>query len=149
MDYYSGVPEPTDYDANVNFNKGGNFFKKNSFLVLLILAVVIAILIVVFFIVGDFSTPEYKQLNDDSYLSELVVRGGTLSPDFSKENFEYQLVANSENVSFECTASNKKAKITGCSDSVEVKDEKIVHEIIVEAEDTSISKYKITIIRSK
>lgn len=54
MDYYSGAPEPTDYDVNVNYNKGGSFFKRNSFLILIMLAIVIAVLLVVFFCYGRF-----------------------------------------------------------------------------------------------
>ena len=149
MDYYSGVPEPTDYDTNVNFNKSGNFFKNNSFVVLLILAAITLILIIVFFVVGDFSSPKYEQLDNDSYLSKLVVSGGVLTPEFSKENFEYVVVTNSDTVSFECTLSSKKSKVTGCDESIEVKDEEVLHEIIVEAEDTNISKYKITIVRGE
>ena len=149
MDYYSGAPEPTDYDVNVNYNKGGSFFKRNSFLILIMLAIVIAVLLVVFFVMDDFIKPKYKNLDDDSYLSELSVAGGSLSPDFKKDIFKYTVVADSEYVSFDCKTSSKKAKLEGCDESIQVTDEKIVHSIRVEAEDTNVSKYYITIIKSE
>lgn len=146
MDYYSGAPEPMDdYNENMNYNSGGSFFKKNSFILLIILAIVIAGLLVVFFVVGDFAKPEYKELDDDSYLSELNVSGGVMSPDFVKDKFEYTVVSNSEYVTFECKKSSKKAKVQGCDEAIQVTDKEIVHSIRVEAEDTNVSKYYITI----
>ena len=98
-----------------------------------------------FFVVGDFTKPEYEQLDDDSYLSELNVNGGTLSPDFAKDKFEYTVVANSEYVTFECKKSSKKSKVQGCDEAIQVTDKEILHSIRVEAEDTNVSKYHITI----
>lgn len=149
MDYYSGAPEPTDYDMNTNFNKGGNFLKKNSFLVLTVFAIAIAILIVVFFLFADSSKPSYEQYDDDSYLSELIVMGGELDTEFKRDNFEYKvyLNADSQYVKFECEASSKKSKVQGCEESIEVTKNMPVYSIRVEAEDGNVSKYYFTFIK--
>lgn len=150
MDYYSGAPEPTDYDGNVNYGKsGGNFFKNYSFIFLILLAIVIAVLIVIFFLTSDNYKPNYEELDDDSYLAELTVNGGTLTPEFTKDNFKYTVVADSDYVSFSCKLSSDKATLQGCKESIEVTDEEIVHSIRVEAEDTNVSKYYITIVRGE
>ena len=149
MDYYSGAPEPTEYDVNTNFNKGGSFFKKNSFLVLTILAIAIAFLIVVFFVFADSSKPNYVQYDDDSYLSELMVMGGELDTEFKRDVFEYTVYLNddSQYVKFECEASSKKSKVQGCEESIEVTDNMPDYSIRVEAEDGNVSKYYFTFIK--
>lgn len=147
MDYYSGAPEPVDYDGNSNFNGGKS--KNFSFILLIILAIVIAILMVVFFLTRNSIKPKYDQKDDNSYLSELVVSGGTLSPQFTKDNFKYTVVATSDYVSFSCKADSKKSKVQGCKESIEVTDKEIVHSIRVEAEDTNVSKYYITIVKGE
>ena len=148
MDYYSGAPEPMDYDGNNNYNSGKSF-KNVSFIVLIILAIVIAILMVVFFITSNNFKPDYDKKDDNSYLSELVVSGGEISPQFTKDNFKYTVVATGDYVSFSCKAASKKSKVEGCKESIEVTDKEIVHAIRVEAEDTNVSKYYITIVKGE
>lgn len=151
MDYYSGAPEPSEFDYN-NGSQGSSgsnifdFFKKNSFLVLLILAALIAVLIVVFFLTGGGDTPDYNTKDDDSYLSELYVSGGFMEPMFEPDVIKYKVVTDSDYVTFSCKARSSKAKVKGCENSVEVNEKKpVIHEIEVTAEDNNVTIYKITI----
>jgi len=155
MDYYSGAPEPTDYDYNGNgsYNNGGgfnlgDFFRKNSLFILIGLAVIIAILMIIFLFTGDNNKPEYGKQDDDSYLSKLTVSGGSLEPEFSKELFEYKIYATSDYITFSCETSSKKAKVEGCDEGVLVDDEKVKYNIKVTAEDSNVTRYYFTIIKS-
>lgn len=150
MDYYSGAPEPNDYEFDNNSGGGsGNFFRDHSFLVLLGLAILIAILIVVFLLTSNSKTINYKTEDDNSYLKELHVYGGTLDPEFSSEVIKYTITADSDYITFECKAASDKAEVEGCDDSVSVGDEKVTYNIKVTAEDSNITRYYFTIIKSQ
>lgn len=159
MDYYSGAPEPNDYDYN-NGSQGSSggdfigFFKKNSFLVLVILAALIAILIVVFLLTTGGEGRNYETKDKDSTLKELYVSGGIIEPMFEPDVIKYRLIADSEFVTFTCEASSDKAKVEGCDDSISVEDYIDVpaderFNIKVTAEDGNITRYYFTIIRAE
>lgn len=159
MDYYSGAPEPNDYDYN-NGGQGSSggdfigFFKKNSFLVLVILAALIAILIVVFLLTTGGEGRNYETKDKDSTLKELYVSGGIIEPMFEPDVIKYRLIADSEFVTFNCEASSDKAKVEGCDDSVYVEDYIDVSaderfNIKVTAEDGNITRYYFTFIRAE
>lgn len=144
MDYYSGAVEMPDYEQNTNFNKRSS--KKGSFWILLLLAVVIVVLTVVFIVFGKEEEKGYEKLDKDSYLSSLSIESGVLSPKFDKNVFEYIVVANSDTIKIKCEASSKKAKVEGCNKTLELKENRVQHTIRVEAEDTNVSKYYLTIV---
>lgn len=154
MDYYSGAPEPNDYEFNNNGNYNNNhnkrnFFKEHSTLFLWILAIIIIGLIVIFFLIGNNGPKQkYNTEDNDSSLSDLDVYGGDLQSDFSSDVVRYDVVAYSDEVSFKCTTSSKKAKVEGCGekDIVKVEDEEVEHTIRVIAENGSVTKYYFTIV---
>lgn len=154
MDYYSGAPEPSNYEFNNNGNYNnnpnkGSFFKNHSTLFLWILAIVIIGLIVIFFLIGNNGPKQkYNTEDNDSSLSDLEVYGGDLQSDFSSDVVKYKIVAYSDEVSFECTTSSKKSKVEGCGedDFVKVEDEEVEYTIRVIAENGSVTKYYFTII---
>lgn len=153
MDYYSGAPEPTDYnfDDNGNVPKGNRFFKNYSFFVLLGIAAVIILFIVIFLFTSKNSAPEYNKKDSNSYLESLVVFGGRLNTSFDSKTFKYEVEATSSNyITFECEVASKKSKVEGCKDSIEVKPGEVVeHNIKVTAEDGNITRYYFKITKSK
>ena len=151
MDYYSGAPEPSDYEYN-NGGQGSSggdimgFFKKNSFLVLVLLAAIIAVLIVIFLLTTGGDEHNYDNKDKDSSLKELYISGGIIEPMFEPDVIKYKVVTDSDYVTFSCKARSSKAKVKGCEDSVEVNEKKpVIHEIEVTAEDNNVTIYKITI----
>lgn len=159
MDYYSGAPEPSDYEYN-NGGQGSSggdimgFFKKNSFLVLVLLAAIIAVLIVIFLLTTGGDEHNYDNKDKDSSLKELYISGGIIEPMFEPDVIKYRIVADSEFVTFTCEASSKKAKVEGCDDSVFVEDYIDVSaderfNIKVTAEDGNITRYYFTFIKSE
>jgi len=155
MDYYSGAPDPSQYEYNDSGNRHsgglGDFFKNNSFLVLLILAIVIAVCIFIFIFTSNSKKPNYNTEDKNSYLKSLEVYGGTIEPAFDSEVTKYTIVADSDYVSFECTPASKKSKVDGCGDkeSVKVEDDKVSYDIKVTAEDGNVTRYYFTIIKSE
>lgn len=152
MDYYSGAPEPNDYEFNNKRQNKGNFFKNHSTLFLWILAIIIIGLIVLFFLIGNKGPKQkYNTEDNDSSLSNLEVYGGNLESDFSSDVVKYNIVAHSDEVSFKCTASSKKAKVEGCGekDFVKVEDEEVEYVIRVIAENGSVTKYYFTIVSDR
>lgn len=150
MDYYSGAPEPTDYEYNGNnVGRSGNFFKNNSFLLLLGLAILIAVFIVIFILTSKNNKPNYEYEDDNSYLEKLTVYGGTIEPSFSSEVINYTIVADTDYITFECKAASDKAKVEGCDDSVEVQDKKFEYNIKVTAEDSNVTRYYFEIIKAE
>jgi len=151
MDYYSGAPEPNDFDYNNGGqgSSGGNifdFFRKNSFLVLIILAVIIVILIVIFLLTAGGESPNYETRDKDSSLSELYVSGGIIEPMFSPDVIDYTVIADYDYVTFTCKAKSDKAKVEGCDDGVLVDDkDTIEYDIKVTAEDGNITRYHMKI----
>ena len=75
--------------------------------------------------------------------------GGVLEPDFSSEEVRYTITAFSDYVTFDCKAASDKAKVEGCDESVEVKDEKVEYNIKVTAEDTNVTRYYFKIVRAE
>lgn len=154
MDYYSGAPEPNDYDYNNGGNNsagGGfsNFFRNYSFIFLIVLAIAIAALILIFLFTNKGSSAKYGTKDDNSYLKSLEVYGGVVEPDFSSEVFKYTITAYSDYVTFDCKAASSKAKVEGCDESVEVGDEKVEYNIKVTAEDTNVTRYYFKIVKAE
>ena len=153
MDYYSGAPEPNDYnlDNGGSYNGSGsnlnNFFKNKSTIILVCLAIAIVILFILFLFTGSGSAKDYNTLNRDSTLSELKVIGGKLEPSFSSDVIKYNIIADSSSVSFECKASSNKAKVEGCDESISVGNEEISYNIKVTAEDGNITRYYFKIVK--
>ncbi len=149
MNYYSGGSD--EFNDDFEFEEeddSGRFkipFKFNIKLVLLILAIVIAILIFIYVKSLENTHYNYKQEDKDSSLSKLYVYGGELSPSFSSDVVKYNITAVSDEVSFSCEASSKKAKVEGCDEVIKVTDEKVKYNIKVIAEDTSVTRYYLTI----
>lgn len=151
MDYYSGAPEPTDYDFdnNGNVQKGNKFFKNYSFFVLLGIAALVGIFIFIFLSSSANNAPEYNKDDDNSYLKSLIVFGGYLDKPFDKENFKYEIEANSTHVQFECELESKKAEVEGCDLGVEVIPGEVVeHCIKVTAQDGNVTRYYFKISKS-
>lgn len=155
MDYYSGVPEPSDYDdGKEDLNTGNSFndfFQKNSTYILIGLAALIVILVIIFFFVVVGSGPEYNTKSDDGTLLTLDVSGGVLEPAFSKEIKDYTIVAESDYITFDCKASHDKAKVEGCDEEVEVleDEDETKYEIKITAENNSVTRYRFTIIKNE
>lgn len=152
MDYYSGTPEPNDYDNGGTTSSGdgfGDFFRNHSFLFLLILAVIIAVLIVVFVLTSKGASSNYEGKDDNSYLKSLEVYGGVIEPEFSSEVVKYTITAYSDYVTFDCKAASDKAIVEGCDESIEVLDEKVEYNIKVTAEDTNVTRYYFKIVKAE
>ena len=153
MDYYSGAPDPNDFEYNNGGgNSGGgmaNFFRNYSFIFLIVLAIGIAALILIFLFTSIDTSGQYGAKDDNSYLKSLEVYGGVLEPDFSSEEVRYTITAFSDYVTFDCKAASDKAKVEGCDESVEVKDEKVEYNIKVTAEDTNVTRYYFKIVRAE
>ena len=152
MDYYSGAPDPNEFEYNTNGSSGGgfsNFFRSYSFIFLLILAVGIAALILIFLFSNKGGGEVYGTKDDNSYLKSLEVYGGIIEPSFSSKEFRYTITAFSDYVTFDCKAASDKAKVEGCDESVEVKDEKVEYNIKVTAEDTNVTRYYFKIVRAE
>lgn len=151
MNYYSGGSD--EFDDEFEFegdddDNDGRFkipFQFNIKLVLLILAIIIAILIFIYVKSLGNTHYNYKQEDKDSSLSRLYVYGGELSPSFASDVVKYNITAVSDEVSFSCEASSKKAKVEGCDEVIKVTDEKIKYNIKVTAEDSSVTRYYLTI----
>ena len=146
MDYYSGVPEPNDYeeDGREDINTGNgfkDFFQKHSTLVLIVLAIVIVILFIIFAFVVPNSSPDYNKKSSDGTLSELKVVGGSLESSFSKEEKNYVVYANSNYITFTCKASSDKAVVEGCDEEVEVTSDDMTYSIKITAENSSVTRY--------
>ena len=93
MDYYSGTPEPENYsytssgfNGNPNNNKKNSFFKTHYTAIMIGLASLIALFMLILFLTGNSSGNVDDVLDNNSNLSELIVNGGTMTPDFMSCN---------------------------------------------------------------
>lgn len=153
MDYYSGAPDPNDFEYNNGGSSSGggmaNFFRNYSFIFLIVLAIGIAALILIFLFSSKDTSNQYGTKDDNSYLKSLEVYGGVIDPKFSSEEFKYTITAFSDYVTFDCKAASDKAKVEGCDESVEVTDGKVEYNIKVTAEDTNVTRYYFKIVRAE
>jgi hypothetical protein len=156
MDYYSGGNGDSSFnnmDQNISQTVGfGNKFQENSNIILIIFAMIIVALIAGFIIYGV-NNDDSKSGGQDtnSSLSSLSVFGVTLEPSFDSKVTQYTIyldedfVSDGEIVSFSCKAASSKSKVKGCDEPIDMTNrKKYEHEIIVFAEDTSVTRYYFT-----
>lgn len=154
MDFYSGsggnnyVGNTPDFEKQNNFK---DFFNENSSIILIIVAMIITLMISGFLLFGVGGGRVQSGKDTNKYLKTLSVDYGSLDPAFDKKTTEYTVRVPLDVVSvrFTCEAESIKAVIKGCDEDVvlDTDHSKTKHEIRVEAEDTGVKRYNITIIR--
>ena len=160
MDYYSGTPEPENYsytspgsNENPNDNDDKNsFFKTHYNAIMIGLASVTAILILILILTGKPSTSskdDSKALENNSNLSELVVNGGTMTPDFMSGTINYTIRAKTSRINFSCKTVSEDSTISGCDDEIEITSDKITHEIVVTSKNGNKTTYYLTIVKAQ
>lgn len=159
MDYYSGTPEPENYsytspgsNENPNDNDDNNsFFKTHYNAIMIGLASVTAILILILILTGSTSSKgdDGKALDNNSNLSELVVTGGTMTPDFMSGTINYTIRAKTNKINFSCKTVSEDSTVFGCDDEITVTSDKITHEIVVTSKNGKKTTYYLTIVKAQ
>ena len=156
MDYYSGTPEPENYsytssgfNGNPNNNKKNSFFKTHYNAIMIGLASLIALFMLILFLTGNSSGNVDDVLDNNSNLSELIVNGGTMTPDFMSGTIRYTIRAKTSRISFSCKTVSENSTVFGCEDEIEVLDDQITHEIVVTSKNGNKTTYYLTILKAK
>ena len=161
MDYYSGGNgDFNSNDINQDYKPSPGFssmFQDNSNIILIIMAMVIVALIAGYLVYGINNEGSSSGPDTNSSLSSLEVIGGTLDPEFDPKTTEYTvwfdgdagyITGDSNSISFSCKAASSKSKIDDCDKVIDMTNKDHTSHIIkVTAEDTGVTRYRLTIKR--
>ena len=114
-------------------------FNKKLFIIIGIILIIIVIGIVFLWLLKNNSTIKSETLEN------VTINNGSYSPEFSKDIYNYYLLTEEEELSFECEIS-KNIEVEGCNETIDVSNySNYVHEIIINNDYENIYRFYIKI----
>ena len=113
-------------------------FNKKFFIVLGIILIIFVIGIVFLWFLNNSNTkPEY--------LENVIISNGEYSPNFSKDIYDYYILTEEKELSFECTI-NKKTKTEGCNETIDISNySNYIHEIVINEDYEKVYRFYIKV----